>query len=174
MKIVPKHSVSQYNSEPSNIYLYIYLTIQLEINPYIGAITVNGNIYFYWNYGGLLKITLSSLSFKSSLNFYSQTESNENKFYLLFCNLHQFIKTIDSSRYMLLKRLRDFIYLYLFPCHKLLFSNSYIFATQCLGPKIYQTMTFVKSYDFSLKYPKCTPVGHKIKTQVCGKDPILY
>ncbi len=33
-----------------NIYLSIYLIIQLEINPYIGAIIVNGNIYFFWNY----------------------------------------------------------------------------------------------------------------------------
>ena len=173
MKIVPKHSVSQYNSEPSNIYLYIYLTIQLEINPYIGAITVNGNIYFYWNYGGLLKITLSSLSFKSSLNFYSQTESNENKFYLLFCNLYQFIKLLILR---VICYSRGCVILFIYICF--LATNSYfliiIFATQCLGPKIYQTMTFVISYDFSLKYPKCTPVGHKIKTQVCGKDPILY
>ena len=29
-----------------------HVIIQLEINPYIGAITVNGNIYFYGNYGG--------------------------------------------------------------------------------------------------------------------------
>ena len=37
--------------------LHIYLIIQLEINPYIGAVAVNGNINFYWNYSlcGLLQ-----------------------------------------------------------------------------------------------------------------------
>ena len=33
----------------TSIFLSI-LIIQLEINPYIGAIRENGNIYFYWNY----------------------------------------------------------------------------------------------------------------------------
>ena len=39
----------------SNIYLSIYLIIQVEINPYVGALTVNGNIYFYWNYSFVRK-----------------------------------------------------------------------------------------------------------------------
>ena len=33
-----------------NIYLSIYLIIQLEIRILQWALTVNGNIYFYWNH----------------------------------------------------------------------------------------------------------------------------
>jgi len=45
------------SSEPikmfgGNIYLSIYLIIQLEIWILQSALSVNGNIYFYWNYSG--------------------------------------------------------------------------------------------------------------------------
>jgi len=162
MIIVPKHSVSQYDSEP------------IEIALYIGAITVKENIYFYWNYiyidrAGLLKITLPSLSFKSSLNCHPQTESipglmfNTRQLWHkinsihLFCNLDQFIKLLILR---VICYSRGCVILFIYICF--LATNS-DFLTQCLGPKIYQTMTFVKSNDFSLKYQKCTPVGHKIK-----------
>ena len=37
-------------------------------------------------------------------------------------------------------------------CHKLRFSNTYIFATQFRRPQICQTMNFVRSNSLSLKY----------------------
>ena len=39
--------LNQQKFHGGNIYLSINHVIQLEKNPYIGAITVNGNIYFY-------------------------------------------------------------------------------------------------------------------------------
>ena len=39
-------------------------------------------------------------------------------------------------------------------CHKLRFSNPYVFATQCRRPKIFQTMHSGRSNNLSLKYIK--------------------
>ena len=46
-------------------------------------------------------------------------------------------------------------------CHKLKFSNPFIFANQCCGPLIFQTLNYVRSTDVSLKYQKCTPSSCK-------------
>ena len=46
-------------------------------------------------------------------------------------------------------------------CHKLGFSNSYIFAKQCRRPKIFQTVNSVRSNDVSLTCQRCTPWGCK-------------
>ena len=42
-------------------------------------------------------------------------------------------------------------------CHKLKFSNLYIFATKCRRPLIFQTVISVRSYNISLKYQRFTP-----------------
>ena len=41
-------------------------------------------------------------------------------------------------------------------CHKLRFSNPYIFTTQCRRPYIFQTMSSVRSNNTSLKYQSFT------------------
>ena len=41
-------------------------------------------------------------------------------------------------------------------CHKLLFSNHYIFGTRCCRPLIFQTMNYVRSNNHSLKYQRFT------------------
>ena len=46
-------------------------------------------------------------------------------------------------------------------CHKVWYSNSYIFATQCGKPLIFQTMNFVRSNDLSLIYKRLAPSGWK-------------
>ena len=46
-------------------------------------------------------------------------------------------------------------------CHKLLFSNHYIFGTKCRRPYIFQTMNSVKSNNLSLKYQMFTTSGSK-------------
>ena len=43
-----------------NIYLSIYMIIQLEMKPYIGARTINGNSYFYLNYSEELSSFVSN------------------------------------------------------------------------------------------------------------------
>ena len=47
----------------------------------------------------------------------------------------------------------------LFYCHKPWFSNSYIFATQCWWPWIFQTLKSVRSKNLSLKYQESSPQG---------------
>ena len=44
-------------------------------------------------------------------------------------------------------------------CHKLRFSNTYIFVTQCRRPQIFQTMNSVRSNSLSMKYQGCPPAG---------------
>ena len=44
-------------------------------------------------------------------------------------------------------------------CHKLWFSNFYIFATQWLRPQIFKTINSVRWKNLSLKYQKYTPGG---------------
>ena len=46
-------------------------------------------------------------------------------------------------------------------CHKLWFSNPYIFGTQCLRPYLFQTKYSVRSNNLSLKYQRFTPSGSK-------------
>ena len=46
-------------------------------------------------------------------------------------------------------------------CHKLWFSNPYIFATQCRRPLIFQTMNHVRPNNISLKHQRFTPLGCK-------------
>ena len=41
--------------------------------------------------------------------------------------------------------------------YKLRFSNTYIFATQCRRPQIFQTMNYVGSNSLSLKYQGFPP-----------------
>ena len=59
-------------------------------------------------------------------------------------------------------------------CHKLWFSNPYIFTTQCRRPDTFQTVNSVGSKNLSLKYQKFTPYGYKdigIRTfESCDKD----
>ena len=61
-------------------------------------------------------------------------------------------------------------------CHKLWFSNPYIFETQCLRPNIFQTKYTVRSNNLSLKYQRFTPSGSKdigdLKFLVCDKNSI--
>jgi len=63
-------------------------------------------------------------------------------------------------------------------CHKLLFSNLYIFATQCCRPWIFQTIHFVRSINPSLKYQTFKTSGLKIKGirkfDFVAKTQILY
>ena len=47
-------------------------------------------------------------------------------------------------------------------CHKLGFSNSYIYATQWCTPLKYQTMNFIRSNNLSLKYKMYSPSGKLI------------
>ena len=44
-------------------------------------------------------------------------------------------------------------------CHKLWFSNFFIFATQCRRPLIFQTINSARVYNLSLKYLRFTPSG---------------
>ena len=44
-------------------------------------------------------------------------------------------------------------------CHRLWFSNFYIFTTQCRRPLIFQTNNSARSYNISLKYLRLTPSG---------------
>ena len=44
-------------------------------------------------------------------------------------------------------------------CHKLKFSNHYIFATQCRRPSIFQTLIYVTINNLSLKFQKFNPTG---------------
>ena len=44
-------------------------------------------------------------------------------------------------------------------CHKLKFSNHYIFATQCRRPSIFQTLISVTINNLSLKFQKFKPTG---------------
>ena len=44
-------------------------------------------------------------------------------------------------------------------CHKIWFSNFYIFATQCRRPLIFQTINSATAYNLSLKYLRFTPSG---------------
>ena len=46
-------------------------------------------------------------------------------------------------------------------CHKLGFSNHYIFGTKYCRPWIFQTMNSVKSNNLSLKYQRFTTSGSK-------------
>ena len=46
-------------------------------------------------------------------------------------------------------------------CHKLWFSNPYIFATKCGRLKIFQTMNFVRQFILNVKYKRFTPSGYK-------------
>ena len=46
-------------------------------------------------------------------------------------------------------------------CHKLYFSNLYIFATQCRRPVIFQTMNSVRPNNLSLKYQRFTSSDFK-------------
>ena len=46
-------------------------------------------------------------------------------------------------------------------CNKLGMSDSYIFATLCRRPQIFQTMNSVRSNNLSLKYQSFTTVGCK-------------
>ena len=46
-------------------------------------------------------------------------------------------------------------------CHKLWFSNPYIFPIQCGRPLIFQSMNYVRSNNLSLKYQMFTPTGCK-------------
>ena len=53
------------------------------------------------------------------------------------------------------------------------FFNSYIFATQCRRPLIYQTMNNFRSIRLSLKYQRFTPSGCKdIGIRVCDKNSV--
>ena len=55
-------------------------------------------------------------------------------------------------------------------CHKLRFSNSFIFATWCRRPLIFQKMNSVGPNSQSFKHKKFTPSGWKYKgVRVCGK-----
>ena len=44
-------------------------------------------------------------------------------------------------------------------CHKIKYSCSYILATQCRRPLIFQTINSVRSNNLSLKYQRFTPTG---------------
>ena len=65
-------------------------------------------------------------------------------------------------------------------CHKLKFSNPYIFETQCRRPSIFQTMNSGRSNDLSLKHQRFAPSSCKdirirkfefvTKTQVLFSD----
>ena len=46
-------------------------------------------------------------------------------------------------------------------CNKLGFSNSYVFATKCRNPQIFQTMNSDGSNNHSLKYQRFTPSGFR-------------
>ena len=46
-------------------------------------------------------------------------------------------------------------------CHKLEFSNPYIFKPQFCRPLIFQTMNCVRSDNLSLKNQRCTQTGCK-------------
>ena len=63
-------------------------------------------------------------------------------------------------------------------CHKLWFSNSYIFAVQCYRHFTFQTMTSVRSNNISLKYQRFTTLGSKDmgirKTEFVARTQFLY
>ena len=44
-------------------------------------------------------------------------------------------------------------------CHKLRFSNTYIFAILCRRPQIFQSMNSITSNNLNLKYQRFTPSG---------------
>ena len=46
-------------------------------------------------------------------------------------------------------------------CHKLLFSNHYIFGTQYCRPLIFQTLNYVRSNNHSLKYQRLTSLDRR-------------
>ena len=48
-------------------------------------------------------------------------------------------------------------------CHKLCFSNPYIFATHCRKPLTFQTMNSIKSNNLSLKFQRVTPSEAEFK-----------
>jgi len=62
--------------------------------------------------------------------------------------------------------------------HKLWYSNSYIFTTQCLRPLIFQTMNCIISINLSLKYKNFTESGCKEigiqNFEVVAKTQFLY
>ena len=63
-------------------------------------------------------------------------------------------------------------------CHKLLFSNFNIIATQCRRPLIFQTMKDVRSKNGSLKYQRFKSSGCKdirlTKIEFVAKTQFLY
>ena len=63
-------------------------------------------------------------------------------------------------------------------CHKLWFSNPYIFGFQRRKPLKFQTMTFVRSNNISLKYQRFTTLGSKDigirKSEFVAKNQFLY
>ena len=70
-----------------------------------------------------------------------------------------------------------FLYINL-KCHKLYFSNLYIFATQCRRPLIFQTMNSVKPKNLSLKYQRfassdCKDIGIR-QFEFVTKPQFLY
>ena len=65
----------------------------------------------------------------------------------------QFKKCIRRSEYFEVKELSL--------CHKLWFSNYYIFGTKCCSSQIFQTMNSVRSNNLSLKYQRFTTSSTK-------------
>ena len=63
-------------------------------------------------------------------------------------------------------------------CHKLKFSNHYIFATKCRRPSIFQTLISVTINNLSLKFQKFKPAGCEDKGikkfEFVAKTQFLY
>ena len=63
-------------------------------------------------------------------------------------------------------------------CHKLWFSNPFVFATQCNRPNIFKTMNSVRLNSISLEYQRFTPSGCEVidfrKFEFVAKTQFLY
>ena len=88
--------------------------IQLEINPYIGAITVNGNIYFYWNFSGnkcLCSWDVQSSGSKVDLKFYypetTWSQPIMFSFYNFYFTIFQCIRAVQAYKF---KNYKKFIF----------------------------------------------------------------
>ena len=46
-------------------------------------------------------------------------------------------------------------------CHKLCFSNLYVFATRCRRPSLFQTMNSVREKNLNLNHQRFAPSGGK-------------
>ena len=67
-----------------------------------------------------------------------------------------FTQNYEQSKFIRLHNIKILSF-----CHKLWFSNPYIFAIQSLRPKLFQSIIFFRSIQSSLKYLRITPSGYR-------------